>query len=57
MITGSKISHILLMNSVDWLIQALSTRKIVKKALKKDKNDIFHIYLGNIGKISSKKIA
>ena len=51
-----RIGRVWLMNSVNWPIRALFTCEFVKKALKKGKNDIFHIRLRHIGEIHSKKI-
>lgn len=54
--TNSKIGRIWLINCANWLIKALSIHEVVKKALKKDKNDILHIYLEYINKTHNKKI-
>lgn len=37
-------------------MKVLSACEVIKKALKKGKNDILHIYLVHIGKTHSKKI-
>lgn len=37
-------------------MKALSAQKVVKKALKKGKNDILYVCLGHIGKTHGKKI-
>lgn len=55
-IINSRIDYIWLMNGINWLIRALSACKVVKRALKKSKNNIFYTYLRHIGKINSKKI-
>lgn len=47
------------MNSINWLMRALSIRKIVVKVvnfLKKSKNSILHVCLGPTDKIHKKKI-
>ena len=45
--TRSKIRQVWLMNSITWLVRAMSAREVVLKALKKDKNDILHERLGH----------
>ena len=54
--TGSRIGRVWLMNSFNWPMRALSAREVVKKALKKGKNDILHARLGHMGETHSKKI-
>lgn len=51
-----KIGYIQLINNINWPIRVLSTYEIVKKTLKKGKNNILYIYLGYIDKTNSKKI-
>ena len=45
-ITSSKIDRVWLTSSISYLIRVISAGEVVKKALKKGKNDILHIYLG-----------
>lgn len=54
--TGSRIGHVWLMNSVNWPVRALSVCEVVKKAWIKSKNDILHARLGHIGETHNKKI-
>ena len=54
--TGSRIDRVWLMNNVNWPMRALSAREVVKKALRKGKNDILHARLGHMGETHSKKI-
>lgn len=51
-----KIGHIWLINSINWPIRRLSTCKMIKKALKKGKNNIFYARLKYISEIHRKKI-
>ena len=54
--TGSRIGRIWLMNSINWPMRALSACEVVKRALKKGKNDILHARLGHMGETHSKRI-
>ena len=54
---GSRIGRVGLMNSINWLVRALSAREVVVKDLKKDKNDILYARLGHIGESDSKRIS
>lgn len=54
--TDLKIGHIWLINSVNWPIRALSACEVVKKSLRKEKNDILHLCLMYMGKTHSKKM-
>lgn len=40
----------------NWPVKALSAREVVKKTLKKGKNEIFHAGLRHMGETHSKKI-
>ncbi len=55
--TGSRIGRVWLMNSINQPMKALFAHEVVKKALKKCKNDILHARLGHMGKTHSKRIA
>ena len=44
------------MNSINWPMRALSACEVVKKALKKGKNDILHTRLGHMGETYSNRI-
>ncbi len=55
--TGSRIGRVWLMNSINWPMRVLSACELVKKALKKGKNDILHAQLGHMGETNSKRIA
>ncbi len=55
--TGSKIGRVWLMNSINWPMIASSAREVIKKALKKGKNDILHVRLGYMSETNSKRIA
>ena len=45
------------MNSVNWLMRALSAHKIIKKALKKGRNYLFYMCLRHKGETHSKKLS
>ena len=54
--TGSKIDRVWLMNNVNWPMRTLSAHEVVKKILRKSKNNILYARLGNMGETHSKKI-
>lgn len=45
------------MNSITWPVKALSACEIVVKASKKIKNDILHVWLGDISESHSNQIS
>ncbi len=55
--TESRFRRVWLMNSITWLVEALSAREVVVNGLKKDKNNILRARLGNIGESHSKQIS
>ena len=55
--TGPKIRRLWLMNSINSQVRVLLACEVVVKALKKDKNDILHAQLGQMGKSHSKRIS
>lgn len=54
--TSSRIDCVWLINYVNWPIRALFAWEVVKKALKKGKNNILHARLGHMSKTYNKKI-
>lgn len=54
--TSSRIGRVWLMNNSNWLMRALSAQEVVKKALRKGRNDILHARLGHLGGSHSKRI-
>lgn len=53
--TGLRIGCVWLINNINWLMKLLFAAEVVKKALKKGKNNLFYEQLGHMGKIYSKK--
>lgn len=52
----SKIGRVWLINNVNWLFKILFIQEVVKKALKKGKNDIIYIYWRHMDETYNKRI-